>query len=217
MPFTCTNRFKGSIRVKRVGLRSSSGSCRKGAVAELGLAALVMMVVLATVAGCTLPTPPPPAPPTAGTPIAVQVSTWCDPAGNPGTQAQCVASHVSWDPSLSSINQAVRVRAILGTATYFPIVWVGRLPRGADRWELRERGGRVDRGVQPRGPRGRLDGLVNGVPNPNCEGGFDGDAGASCRIPLPAQIVVGDVYTYRLSLERRPVGSAARRYCRRAR
>jgi hypothetical protein len=42
-------------------------------------------------------------------------------------------------------------------------------------------------------------GLVNGVPNPNCEGGFDGDAGASCRIPLPAQIAVGDVYTYRVT------------------
>jgi hypothetical protein len=148
-----------------------------------------------TVAACVPEAPP--APPKSDTPIPVQVSTWCDPAGNPGTQAQCAASHVSWAPSLTSINQVVTVRAI-GPATYFPVAWSGGY-LGAQTGGNSVSGVVGSTAVFSLAGAGVSIGLVNGVPNPNCEPGFDSDAGASCRIQLPAQIALGDVYTYRVT------------------
>jgi hypothetical protein len=183
------------VKLRGVVLRSTFGRRMQATVGGLGTVGLVTMAVLAlAVAGCTLPTPPPapPAPPALATPIPVQVASWCDPSVN-----TCASAHVFWDRSVDSINQTVIVRAI-GRATYLPVGWTGGY------LGVQTDGNSVSGVVGPTavfslGGTGVSIGLVNGVPNPNCAGDFDGGAGASCRIPLAAPIAVGDVYRYRVT------------------
>jgi hypothetical protein len=173
--------------------RPKSTHPRRRAIVSL-LSAVI--VASATFSACT---PDPgttsvPSAPAAGTAIPVQVATWCNPVVN-----SCQSAHIFWNTSVSSINQTVKVNAI-GPATYFPIAWnegyLGVLTNGNS-----VSGITGSTAVFSIAGDGVKVAPVNGLPNPNCTGGFDGSPGVSCHVPLPAPILVGNVYTYRVTPE----------------
>jgi hypothetical protein len=171
--------------------RPKSTHPRRRAIVSL-LSAVI--VAAATLAACAPDqnTVAVPSPPAWGTPIPVQVATWCNPVVN-----SCQSAHVLWNTSVSSINQTIQVNAI-GPTTYFPIGWnEGYLG-------VQTNGNSVSGVTGPTAVfsiagTGVKVAPVNGAPNPNCSGDFDGSSGVSCRVPLPAPIEVGNVYTYRVT------------------
>ena len=142
------------------------------------------------------PTPTPtPVPTPTGTPIPVALDTWCDT-----TLYSCAFAYVDWSGSAAALEQTVDV-AQLGRTTFAALTWNGGyigVQNGGNAVSgqvgataLFSLGG-TDVAIRP---------LPDGTPNPNCEGGFDTGAGASCRIHLARPIQNDDRYIYRVTQE----------------
>ena len=142
------------------------------------------------------PTPTPtPVPTPAGTPLPVGLDTWCNASVD-----SCASAYVNWSGSVTRLEQAVDI-AQLGRTTFAALAWNGGYTG------VQNGGNAVSGAVGPTalfslGGQGvTIRPLPNGMPNPNCEGGFDTGAGASCRIHLTQPIQNGDRYVYRVTPE----------------
>ena len=143
-----------------------------------------------------MPTPAPtptPVPTPTGTPLQVDLDTWCNASVD-----SCASAYVNWSGSVPTLEQTVDITQ-LGRTTFAALAWNGG-------YIGVQNGGNAVSGVVGPTALFSLGGtgvtirpLPNGTPNPNCEGGFDTGAGASCRIHLTRQILNGDRYVYRVT------------------
>jgi hypothetical protein len=143
-----------------------------------------------------LPTPTPtptPQPTPTGTPLQVDLDTWCNASVD-----SCASAYVNWSGSVPTLEQTVAITR-LGRTTFAALAWDGGYIG------VQNGGNAVSGQVGPTalfslgGTGVTIRTLPNGMPNPNCEGGFDSGAGASCRIHLARQILNGDRYVYRVT------------------
>ena len=140
------------------------------------------------------PTPTPtPVPTPGGTPLPVELDTWCDTSLD-----SCASAYVNWSGSVPTLEQTVDI-AQLGRTTFAALAWNGGYIG------VQNGGNAVSGAVGPTaafslgGTGVTIRPLADGTPNPNCEGGFDTGAGASCRIHLARQIQNGDRFVYRVT------------------
>ena len=107
----------------------------------------------------------------------------------------CASTHAWWSGSTTVIAQSVTVDAI-GRSAYLALGWTGGY------MGVQTEGNSVSGVVGPTavfsmsGVGAEVRQLADGSKNPNCESGFDGDPGVSCRIPLGRAISAGDRYQY---------------------
>lgn len=143
-----------------------------------------------TVPGRVVAQPPAPASASGTTPVPVAVETWCD-----ASVYTCASTYVHWPGSTTTLAQSVKVRAI-GRATYLALYWAGGYI-GVQTDGNSVSGVFGPTAVFSMGGSGVLvRPLPDGVRNGNCQAGFDGDSGVSCRVPLGRSISPGDQYLY---------------------
>lgn len=127
-----------------------------------------------------------------GITITVEVQTWCDAEVD-----TCASAYLDWSGSVSGLKQEVNVVKV-GRQTYFPLAWDGGYI-GVQKGGNSVSGKIGSTAVFSLGGAGvKIRKLPNGKRNKNCEAGFDGNAGASCRIHLTRGIRAGDTYRYRV-------------------
>lgn len=127
----------------------------------------------------------------ATTPVGVEVLYSCDT-----TRFTCASSYARWSGSSATLSQRVRVTAI-GRTTYLALYWTGGY-LGIQTDGNSVSGELGTTAVFSMSGEGAEFRPIKGVPAIRCEGGFDGDPGVSCRVPLGAAIGSDSGFTYRV-------------------